>query len=140
MSIIDILTLESRNLFHTEVCAYQVKLKHVKCVAKTVASIGFPDSSLQHLFEATALQKMDEKRLIVSGYAFEQEDYEHWFDAQLSVLKKQMPESTGIVPQIHSEGELKALAMLKNYRVEQSSPFECMGFIVSLQQILDGKI
>ncbi len=93
MKLIDILTLESANegaihlykegvfwkayqqsayLFHTQVYAYQVKLKHVKCVAKTVASIGFPDSSLQHLFEAAALQKIDEKRLVVSGYGFEQ--------------------------------------------------------------------
>lgn len=53
---------QSAYLFHTRVCPYQVKTKYIKCIGKSVASSGFPDSSLPHLFKEDVLLTVDKKK------------------------------------------------------------------------------
>jgi len=121
--------------FTREVRAFKISKKMVKSVGREVVSLGFPKNALEQYFSKEKLTEINEKQLLITGYTFKMEDYQQWLES-LPLVSKQ--KQTNDRQPINKEDAV--LALLLGFRVERSTPMECMQLVVSLQKMLDGSL
>jgi hypothetical protein len=119
----------------------KVSKKFIKVVKEEVVSVGFPESSLDKIFAPESIEKISEKHICVNCPPFDAEDYQKWFDAQpLSVSTHAEESDNNNIVAGHNSLTLSGeniLRKLREFRIEDSSPIECMCFLVSLRKQLE---
>lgn len=142
---------QSAYLFTREVKAFKASKKRVKAVGgREVVSLGFPQQAFATYFEDTQWKEVDEKQRLITGYTLQAEDYRQWLES-LPLLPLTERKSAGTLPADGSaadpvkqlqptSGECAALSLLREFRVEQATPMDCMLFVVALQKQLDGRL
>jgi len=137
---------QSAYLFTRDVKAFKVSKKLVKSVGnREVVSLGFPQQAFATYFEDTRWKEINEKQRLITGYAFQTEDYRQWLES-LPLTERKPDRSVPAIesanePAKHQQptsSECAALSSLKEFRVERATPMDCMLFIVGLQKQLDG--
>jgi hypothetical protein len=134
---------QSAYLFTQEVKAFNTSKRLVKSVGRVVVSLGFPQNALGKYFNKKQLTEVDEKQLLITGYSLRREDYQQWLESlpltERSASERQSENEQMKSPQpIGNEGVV--LASLRDFRVERSTPMDCLLFIVALQKQLDGSL
>jgi len=138
---------QSAYLFTREVKAFKVSKKLVKAVGREVVSLGFPQQAFSTYFEETRWNEIDEKQRLITGYTLQTEDYRQWLES-LPLTERKPVGSVPANEQANEQTkhqqptgcECAALSSLRAFRVEQSTPMDCMLFVVSLQKQLDGSL
>jgi hypothetical protein len=134
---------QSAYLFTREVKAFKVSKKLVKAVGREVVSLGFPQQTLATYLEETQWNEIDEKHRLITGYSLQAEDYRGWLESLPLTVKKpagSVPVNEQAKHQQLTDSECTALSSLREFRVERSTPMDCMLFVVSLQKQLDGSL
>ncbi len=129
-------------LFVNHIKAYRAIKKMVKSAGMPIVSIGFPEEATEGLLAGCEVERISDNRLLVSSerFDFSQVDFEAW--------KRQLPfhlqetEPVGVEKPLPAPDPVteRVLNKLKGFRVESSSPIECMLFLTSLQKELHGTI
>lgn len=129
--------LQQRNRF-------KVSKKHVKAVGQQIVSIGFPDSTLSQLFVPELLTQTTDKQLTIACSPIDMLAYQAWFDSveiTEKVKQTEKKENTDIVaPIIPHRQQAEAtnkeeiiIRRLRAFRIEHSTPMDCMLFLVSIR-------
>lgn len=113
----------------------RLKKKFIKAVSCEVISLGFPDVTLERIFRKQELEYIDEKIISISCDDLDLQAYQRWFDAVPSVelsenLQQHQPESRKV--NINDA----VLRKIKEFRIEESTPMDCMIFLVSVRKEL----
>ena len=136
---------QSAYLFARNVMAFKLTRKFVKFVSMEVVSLKFSKQSLEKLFSKKQLVEVAANQLSVFGYSSGLENYQQWLEATPLTRKKREPAKVPTQENVSSEDgplpfaekERHVIEQLCNFRIEKSTPMDCMTFIVSLQKILD---
>lgn len=119
----------------------KVSKKYVKAAKEEVVSVGFPESSLNRLFAPEAIEKISEKYIRISCPSFDISGYKEWFEAQPLSINASAGENgnDNILAVYNPENPVRGnlIRQLREFRIEDSSPVECMCFLVSLRKQLD---
>jgi len=137
---------QSAYLFARNVMAFKLTRKFVKPANMEVVSLRFSRQSLEKLFNKKQIVEVAVNQLSVFGYSSGLENYQQWLEATPLKRKKREPVkvptqeniSSEEVPLSFAEKERYVIEQLCNFRIEKSTPMDCMTFIVFLQKILDG--
>jgi len=136
---------QSAYLFARNVMAFKLTRKFVKLANMEVVSLRFPKQSLEKLFSKKQIVEVAVNQLSVFGYSSGLENYKQWLEATPLTRKKREPAKVTTQEKVSGEGtslpftekERYVIEQLCNFRIEKSTPMDCMTFIVSLQKILD---
>lgn len=136
---------QSAYLFTQEVRAFKISKKWVKSVGRErkVVSLGFPQNALEQYFNKEQLTEVDEKQLLITGYSLRTEDYQQWLESLPLTVRRASErklENEQMKSQQPTDNECAVLTSLRDFRVERSTPMDCMQFIVVLQKQLDGRL
>ena len=112
----------------------KLKKKWVKAVSREVVSLGFPDVTLQRIFDKSEIQTSGEKWLCIRDKAIDKEAYRQWFDA-IPLMEQPDSPAPRPVPTAASNGE-SVLRKLREFRIEEATPMACMFFLTSLRKEL----
>lgn len=116
-------------LFIRHIRAYQAQKRAVKSLKRDVVSLGFPDSVVEEILAGKSHDKTDEKCIRITGIpATEEEAFEQW--------KAETPVITETQANRENRENNPVLSRLKAFRVESSTPMQCMSFISELQKEL----
>jgi hypothetical protein len=128
--------------------AYKLTKKYIKAVGCEVVSLGFPSLNLTRHFREEQLDYIDDLHIRIQDKHIELPEYQDWF-SQIPVFvpcppKPKEPEyQTQIhifepAPQEHSSPSIsdQIVNRLRNFRIEQSTPMQCMLFLSQLQKEL----
>lgn len=112
----------------------KLKKKFVKAVSCEVISLGFPDVTLERIFDKREIRILDEKLLCITDRDLDRQSYERWFEA---VALMESPYKLEFSPKHPIKGcEESVLCKLREFRIEESTPMSCMNFLVSLRKEL----
>jgi len=143
---------KSAYLFVRDCAAMKPTKKHIKAVGREVVSIGFPAASLLKYSGEKEINKIDERHSWIQWNAIDEEAYNKWFaDIPISELRRVQPPTTVSVtgseasPVSSSSATGKSLMVdrvieaLLRFRLDNSTPMDCMFFIKKLQSELADK-
>ena len=128
--------------------AYKLIKKHIKAVSCEVVSLGFPSLNLPKHFRAEQIEYLDDQHIRIQDKGIEESEYQDWFSQiPLFVPNAPKPKEPEYLTQIHifePAPEAKAsfsitdeiVTRLRNFRIEQSTPMQCMLFLSQLQKEL----
>jgi hypothetical protein len=123
---------QSAYLMCQKMSRLKVTRKYIQTVRCEVVSVGFPDSALSSYLEDQECERLDAKRIRVKCAPPDSEAYAFWFS------------SAGFLPVKNREysvcgslTENNILRQLKEFRLEESTPVECMLFLADLRRMLD---
>lgn len=115
---------------------FRLKKKFVKTVSSEVISLGFPDITLERLFHKHELEYVNEKVIGISCDDLDIQAYEQWFDTvsltEPSKSERNQPEDTPF------NKPVAVLRRIKEFRIEESTPMECMNFLAPVRKDLIG--
>jgi hypothetical protein len=121
----------------------KVSKKHIKAIRQDIVSVGFPDAALSKYFSEQDYERVGDKHITVkSTTTIDEEDYNRWFSAiELSVPAAPVAPAAKIqengIP-VPSAGlnaiEESVIKQLKEFRLEESTPLECMAFLAALRK------
>lgn len=131
----------SAYLFVSHVASFKIKKRKVKATSTETVSLGFPKSSLLHHFKQEQIEQIDEKHLKICGYNLDEQKYNSWFDSiPLTIDNKNAKKEQENISQIEITNEQRVIELLKTFRLENSSPMECMMFVAKTKEILHGDL
>ena len=113
----------------------KVLKKHIKVVNQNVVSVGFPETSLSKHFEEDEIVTESDKILMIKSKPVNTDDYKKWFDS-IELMVAATVETGNRIPAGIKEEELRVLARLKEFRLEESTPMDCMVFLASIRKEL----
>lgn len=112
----------------------KLKKKFIKAVSCEVVSLGFPTATLERIFDKKEVEMLSEKLICIRDSVFDRQAYEQWFGA--------IP-LTGQPENDRNRTELNLfkipemiLKRIKEFRIEESTPMDCMNFLVSVRKEL----
>jgi hypothetical protein len=121
----------------------KVSKKHIKSLGQDVVSIGFPDASLSKYFGEQDYERVGDRHIAVkSATVIDEEDYNRWFSAiELSVPAAPIAPAAKIrengVPSAGLNAvEEDVIKQLREFRLEESTPLECLAFLAELRKKL----
>lgn len=115
---------------------FKVKKRFIKTVDCEVISLGFPDKTLKRLFLEEELKYIDEKTILIVCKGFIMSDYEFWFESVPLIDSSQKTVLQSQTSSISTE-EAIVLQRLKEFSVEQSTPMDCMNFLIAIRKELN---
>lgn len=117
-----------RSAFHVIQRRGGMKLtkKYVKTVKCEVVSLGFPDVTLLKMFREEEINKLNEKTLLIHVDKLNPQEYDRWFRSHSLPFPKERSR------------EEEVLAKLREFRIEDATPMDCMIFLNSIRKELAG--
>jgi anaerobic ribonucleoside-triphosphate reductase len=126
---------QSAYLFTQEVKVFKVSRKMVKTIMRDVVSVGFPQNALEQYFDKNKLTKIEEKHLLIMGYSLQTRNYQQWLNSLPLITENGQTNDRQTINKHDA-----VMTSLCGFRVETSTPMECIQFVVSLQKMLDGSL
>lgn len=121
-------------LFSRHIRPYQAQKRYVKCLGRTVVSLGFPDKALKDILAGREYEKMNEKSIRIIGYpSMDPAEYERW---EVGIAVREVKEGAGPCNQSGISEGSDVLLRLREFQVAVSTPMQCMMFLSELQQSL----
>ncbi|MDR1883286.1 MAG: hypothetical protein LBR26_10985 [Prevotella sp.] len=119
----------------------KVSKKRIKSLGQDVVSIGFPDTALSKYFGEQDYERVGDRHISVkNATVIDEEDYKRWFSGiELSVPATPVAPAAKIrengVP-LPSAVEESVIKQLREFRLEESTPLECLAFLAELRKKL----
>lgn len=128
-------------IFVNQVTSFKITKKYVKLVDENVVSLGFPKDSLVTHFKQEQIEMINKKELIIKGYKFDIQSYQSWLNAlPLSMTNLEKLLSMDQYTRDELNKEKRVLDLLRTFKIEKSTPVDCMMFVIKAKGILDGDI
>ena len=108
--------------------------KFVQAVGKEVVSIGFPSVGLLKYCEPGEIVKTGERSLYVDCAPIDEDGYLEWFRSVDVKIKETKREAVQKAVRYETAPEEKTIKKLREFRLENSTPMDCMLFIRELQR------
>lgn len=109
-----------------------LKKKQIKTVSCEVVSLGFPETTLGRLFSCEEVELVTEKLIRIPDKEIDLQAYEAWFASILVAEQAALPSAEQPV----REGVNDILRRIKEFRLEESTPIDCVRFLVSIRKEL----
>ncbi|MBD8347735.1 hypothetical protein [Dysgonomonas sp. HGC4] len=118
---------------------FRLKKKFVKAVSCEVVSLGFPDETLERIFNTEEIENAGEKMICIQDNDIDMQAYREWFDAvPLSEQKENVAPPQPELIYINTQDTV--LKKIREFPIEQSTPIDCMIFLVSVRKELKEKL
>ncbi|MDC2175184.1 hypothetical protein PO073_24680 [Bacteroides thetaiotaomicron] len=120
--------------------SFKLKKKFVKAVSCEIVSLGFPDTTLERMFDKQEIETINEKMISIPCGELDKQAYKEWFD-NLPLLGRLvdscLPGTDELRIRTISTGE-NILRKIREFRIEDATPLSCMEFVVSMRKELIG--
>lgn len=129
-------------------CAYKLIKKHIKAVNCEVVSLGFPSLNISKHFREEQVKYINDLHICIEDKVIDVDDYSDWF-SQIPLFIANPPKSKKeeYITKVHLFEPVSDIAFippasetiinrLRNFRIEQATPMECMLFLSQLQKDL----
>jgi hypothetical protein len=112
----------------------KLKKKFVKAVSCEVISLGFPDVTLERIFDKQEIEIFEDKIICISCKELDMQAYREWFDiVPLTAQSESMPPE---LKNAASSTEEAVIRKIKEFRIEESTPMSCMNFLALVRKEL----
>lgn len=113
----------------------KLKKKFVKAVSCEVISIGFPDVTLERIFDKQEIKILEDKIIYISCEELDRQAYKKWFE-----VVPLMEQAESVLPELKRNTTVSAeevvLRKIKEFRIEESTPMAYMIFLASVRKEL----
>ena len=120
--------------------SFKLKKKFVKAVSCEIVSLGFPDTTLERIFDKQEIEMINEKMISIPCGELDKKGYKEWFD-NLPLLGHLVDSCLSGTDELRirtiSTGE-NILRKIREFRIEEATPLSCMEFVVSMRKELIG--
>ena len=133
--------------FDKEIRSYKLQKRFIRTVDQDVVSLGFPDSKLKDLLVDKTFEEITPAYIKVTvSQTYDEETFNQW-KAEVPLIKDDISSSSSIgqtsSPTLPAtvaidlpDAERNVLESLRSFRVETSTPLECLLFISELKKKL----
>lgn len=134
----------SAYLFVNEYNKYKILKKYVKAVKQEIVVLGFPQTQLLRLFPEESICRINGKLLYIKGNRnINENEYETWFGSISEKINETAHtvhtahvEKTKATEPLNKNKEWNIMMKLREFRLEVSTPMECMHFVNELKNEL----
>lgn len=117
---------------------FKLKKKFIKTVSCEVVSLGFPDVTLERIFEEHEIERINEKQISIPCGEIDKKAYQQWFD-EIPLTENLMD---SLLPKVNelrirtTSTKDNVIRRIKEFRIEEATPLTCMEFIISIRKEL----
>ncbi len=118
----------SAYLFVKHIKSYQVRKKFYKNIAQEVVAIGFPKNSFETVVpKKIAIEEEGKVKILQLNATVATDEYKQW--------KENIPlgNSKTAVKEVFTDNEKCVLDLIRNFRIENKTPMECMLFVSEIK-------
>ncbi|MDR3118380.1 MAG: hypothetical protein LBU44_03030 [Mediterranea sp.] len=124
--------------FCKHIKSFVVRKKYIKSINDEIVSVGFPMSSSKTLLQGKVILLEEEKKMIVSIGRIDLEGFMAWKKEQILSVPAVSPSCGNNSPRVSdcSDLEKEVISQIKQFSVENKTPFECMLFLSEIKKQL----